>query len=199
MACAPSSPSSAARWPSTAIDTAFSASIPRKPRALRLASIDCLEAANTFLPGFVQSHNARFASPAADPRNAHRPSMLKACELEDLLCLHYERKVDRNLIVQFERTLYQIQAPNRKHRLAGRKITVLKHADQAIRLRLDNRDLAYRILKSRPKLDPPRDRKTLELVAALATPIAPKPRPDHPWKKWQPSAKTTTGSRLNPS
>lgn len=169
----------------------------RLVKALRLASIDALEEANTFLPGFVQSHNARFASPADDPRDAHRPSMLNVCELEDLLCLHYERKVDRNLIVQFERTLYQIQAPNRKHRLAGRKITVLKDADQAIRLRVDNHDLAYRILKRRPKLDPPRDRKTLDLVAALATPITPKPRPDHPWKKWQPSARASTAPSTN--
>lgn len=167
----------------------------RLVKALRLANIDSLEAANTFLPGFVDSHNARFASPADDPRNAHRPCMLKTRELEDLLCLHYERKIDRNLIVQFERTLYQIRAPNRQRRLAGRKLTVLKDADQAIRLRLDNQDLPYRILKSQPKLDPPRDRKTLDLVAALATPIAPKPRPNHPWKKWQPSAKATNASR----
>lgn len=169
----------------------------RLVKALRLAGIDSLEAANTFLPGFVQRHNNRFASPAADPRDAHRPCMLKTGELEDLLCLHYERTLDRNLTLQFERTLYQIQAPSQKHRLAGRKITVLKDADQTIRLRLDNQDLAYRILKRRPKLDPPRDRKTLNLVAALATPIAPKPRPDHPWKKWQPSAKAVSASRLN--
>ncbi len=40
---------------------------------LRLAGITTIEAANAFLPDFLERHNARFVVPAADPEPAWRP------------------------------------------------------------------------------------------------------------------------------
>lgn len=44
----------------------------RLTKELRLAAIDTLAAANTFLPAFLASYNARFARPARDPQPAWR-------------------------------------------------------------------------------------------------------------------------------
>jgi hypothetical protein len=45
----------------------------RLVKELRLAGISTMEAANAFLPAFVQTYNARFAKPPARDRDLHRP------------------------------------------------------------------------------------------------------------------------------
>jgi transposase len=45
----------------------------RLVKALRLAGIGDIDAANAFLPGYLQDHNARFAVVPEDPEDAHQP------------------------------------------------------------------------------------------------------------------------------
>ena len=47
----------------------------RLVKALRLAGIDTLEAANAWLPGFIDRHNARFAVLPVDAHDAHVPHL----------------------------------------------------------------------------------------------------------------------------
>jgi hypothetical protein len=52
----------------------------RLVKELRLESIDTLEVANAFLPGFMDGFNARFAKEPASDKDLHRP----LTELDDL-------------------------------------------------------------------------------------------------------------------
>src|ERR1700737_154287 len=70
----------------------------RLVKELRLASISTIEAANAFLPAFVQTYNGRFAKPPASERDLHR-SMAGTNDLDDILCWREQRSVSRQLVV----------------------------------------------------------------------------------------------------
>src|SRR4030081_3055043 len=62
----------------------------RLMKELRLAGIITIEAANPFLPAFVQTYNARFAKPPASERDLHRP-IASTNDLDDILCWREQR------------------------------------------------------------------------------------------------------------
>ncbi len=74
---------------------------------LRLDGISTLEAANTFLPGFLTRFNARFAVRADDPGQAYRP-LDSALDLERVLSFQYVRVVANDNTVQFGGHVWQI-------------------------------------------------------------------------------------------
>ena len=62
-------------------------------RALASANSD-LEAANAFLPGFIESYNSKFARPPARDRDLHRP-LNGMNDLGDILCWRETRRASR--------------------------------------------------------------------------------------------------------
>jgi hypothetical protein len=75
----------------------------RLVKELRLAGIDDMAAGNTFLPGFVDDYNGRFAIAPARPDNLHRPMNLAPDRLADILCKREQRYVGSQLTFSFER------------------------------------------------------------------------------------------------
>src|SRR6202171_5073349 len=81
-------------------------------KAMRIAGIDSIDQANAWLPYFIERHNARFAVPPSDARDAHVPYPgADDCQLRHILAKHYPRKLSKNLTCQFHSTLLQIQPP----------------------------------------------------------------------------------------
>jgi len=154
----------------------------RLVKALRLAGIDDLEAANRFLPGYLAEHNQQFAVTPADPRDVHRPVVHTSCELDTLLCRQYSRQVDHALCIQFENQRYQIERPTHRRRMAHCDVTVVKAADDTLRIQYHGKDLPFRLLKARPEPPPVASRKTLD-QALDTSPAAHKPASDHPWRR----------------
>ncbi len=75
---------------------------------LRLAGISTMEAANAFLPAFVQTYNVRFAKPPASERNLHRP-VAGINDLDDILCWREQRSVSRQLVVNYNRMKFMLR------------------------------------------------------------------------------------------
>ena len=67
----------------------------RLVKELRLAGISDMEAANAFLPGFMERYNAKFAKAPRRPDNLHRALNVEPDRLRDVLCLRDERYVDQ--------------------------------------------------------------------------------------------------------
>ena len=80
----------------------------RLMKELRLAGISTIEAANAFLPAFVQTYNARFAKPPARDRDLHRP-MAGINDLDDILCWREQRSVSRQLVVNYNRMKFMLR------------------------------------------------------------------------------------------
>jgi transposase len=79
----------------------------RLVKELRLAGISTIVEANKFLEKiYLPKMNEKFSRPAAKPENAHVP--LGDVNLEEIMCLEYDRVVGNNYVVRFETRLFQI-------------------------------------------------------------------------------------------
>jgi len=77
----------------------------RLVKELRLAGISTVEAANAFAEEFIESFNKRFARPARNPHNAHRP-LRDDEQLQDVFIWKETRKVSRSLTLHYKRVMY---------------------------------------------------------------------------------------------
>lgn len=144
-------------------------------KELRLAGINDMEAANTFLPTYWEGHNARFAIEPADPRDAHR-KLLPEHNLEKILCKKEYRKISKNLEIQYKTVIYQVKMdkPIRGRNLIGARVTVQENLKGEISIEYHGKSLEFqqyahqefqgevvhskeidRFLKEKPRKKPP--------------------------------------------
>lgn len=164
----------------------------RLVKELRLAGINDMEAANAFLPAFIEACNARFAVAPRHPVDAHRDVLHSQEELDLILSLHHTRTLSKNLSLQFKNKTLQIQGKGSGYRLRGARITVCEAFDGSLVLLHEGRALDYRILEEGESPIPLDDEKSLHLTVDLAQQRqrqnpAWKPAPDHPWRRTSPS------------
>ena len=172
------------------IERVFQTFQDRLVKALRLAAIDSLEGANTFLCTYLPVHNARFGvAPAADA-DAHRPYAGTDVALARICALQHARRLSKNLVATFRGQRYIVTTPAAEPRYAlrGRHITVCEHLDGTIELLHGAEALPYRVFDARADGPAARlaDDKTLNdrVDAALERRRAPwKPAAEHPWRR----------------
>lgn len=165
---------------------------------LRLEAITTIEAANIFLPGFLERHNERFAVPAADPVPAWRP-WPEGLSSEAVFCFHYPRRVGRDSTVSWPGGDLALPRRSDGRSWAGRTVTLQERLDGS--LWVSGEDLCVPVrpapadagqLRAR-RLTPPSDRglqaELAELIDTDKSPVpdAPgqvvhRPRRDHPWR-----------------
>lgn len=80
----------------------------RLPKEMRLLNIRSREDGNAYLPEFMEDFNQRFADDPRSDVDAHRPLTAKD-DLAHILTWQETRTISKNLTVQFENVVYQIQ------------------------------------------------------------------------------------------
>lgn len=118
------------------VERAFQTLQDRLVKALRLAGISTIEAANAWLPGYVAQHNARFARVASDSSNAHRAYAGGAQELARICAHHYTRVLSKTLTCQFKGKLLALssQPDQPRYALRGQRVKVIEHLDGTLEL-----------------------------------------------------------------
>jgi hypothetical protein len=76
----------------------------RLVKELRLASISTVEAANAWLPGFVEDYNKPFGRAPANAKDLHRP-LTEVDDPDEVLAWREERTVTRNLTLRYDRMM----------------------------------------------------------------------------------------------
>ena len=155
---------------------------------MRLEQISNIDAGNAFLEGFKGRFNERFAQTPRSERDAHRPVLHDEQALSQILAIHTERTISKDLVVRFDNARLQIDAPAEHRRLQRQKVIVCEPLEGPIILLKDGRSLSYRTLEVG---EPPMrlaDEKSIhnQVEDALANQKRrgpTKPRPDHPWKQ----------------
>ncbi|MEE8057708.1 MAG: hypothetical protein V3T17_07735 [Pseudomonadales bacterium] len=165
---------------------------------MRLRNISDWETANAFLDEYRVDFNRRFAVEPRHDNNAHRDVQHTTEELALLFTRHYQRRISKNLEVQYDNQVYQIQVAGQGHRLKKTGVTVCEAFDGTVRLLKDNKILPYKILKNGQKPSPLADEKTLNqrIDQALIKQAVHKPRKPpahHPWRKGFKPQQTATG------
>ncbi|MBF6557602.1 MAG: ISNCY family transposase [Acidimicrobiales bacterium] len=168
---------------------------------LRLASITTIEAANAFLPGFLDRHNERFAVAAAEPELAWRP-WPAGLSSEAVFCFHYPRRVGRDATVSWPDGDLALPRRSDGRSWAGRTVILQERLDGSLWVDHDGLCVPVRPapadagqLRAR-RLTPPLDRDLppdlTELLDADTSPVPEppsddvhRPRPDHPWRRYR--------------
>lgn len=156
----------------------------RLVKELRLRGISDMQAGNAYLPEFREDFNRRFAVAPRSSHNAHRP--LLATENLDVSLTHQEaRTLSKNLTVQANHVVYQIQSDRPGYALRNAQVTVCENAQGEVTILYNHQPLAYTIFHKPVRQAEIADTKTLD--RQVKTPVS--PPPDHPWR--------TYGRRLN--
>lgn len=151
----------------------------RLVKELRLRSISDMEAGNAFLPEFREDFNRRFAVQPRSTHDAHRS--LLATEDLDIILTHQEtRTLSKNLTVQFNDVVYQIQSDRPGWALRNAQVTVCENAKGEVTVLYKNKPLPYTIFHKPTRQAVIVDTKTLDYQ--LKTPLP--PSPNHPWRSY---------------
>lgn len=168
----------------------------RFTKVLRLDGLCDLDAANARLQAYLVEHNQRFAKPALDPEDAHRPVAMDPAALRRILSPHHTRTVDRNGALRFERFAFQV-ASSHQRRTLGKRLTVITlrdgielwHGQTLIPFNTFDIDAWRTQVADRKSVDAVLDQRTGPRNNRTAT-----PGKKHPWRQ----AVTPKGQRLGP-
>ena len=118
------------------VERAFQTLQDRLVKALRLAKISTIEAANAWMPTYLANHNARFVRVAADSTNAHRAFDGNAQDLARICAHHYARVLSKTLTCQFKgRMLVLLTQPDQpRYALRSQTVKIIEHLDDKLEL-----------------------------------------------------------------
>ena len=114
----------------------------RLVKELRLQRISTVDAANAFMPTFIDDYNRRFGKLPRDRHDAHRP-IRKDEDLNAIFAWREYRKVTDSLTLRYERKMYLIQDTPSNRRLIGKYIEVFQFPDGRIEIRVAGESLPY--------------------------------------------------------
>jgi transposase len=156
----------------------------RLPKEMRLRGLASREAGNAYLPEFIQDFNPRFGEEPRSTVDAHRLLNPKE-DLAHILTWQETRSLSKNLTLQFQNTVYQIQTDRPTYALRNAQVTVCVNANDEISILYKNKSLSYSLYHPQTKQAQVVLAKDLDLTLSQLTPT--KPAPDHPWRKGFPT------------
>jgi len=151
----------------------------RLVKELRLRGISDMDSANAYLPEFREDFNRRFAVAPRSTHDAHRP-LLKTENLEVILTRQKTGLLSKNLTVQANKIIYQIQSDRPDYTLRHAQVTVCENAKGEVTILYKNKPLSYTLYHKPPRQAEVVDTKTLDYQIKTPKP----PAPDHPWRQY---------------
>jgi len=153
----------------------------RLPKEMRLREMASHTAGNAYLPEFVQDFNQRFGEEPRSHVDAHRPLNPKE-DLAHILTWQETRSLSKNLTLQFQNTVYQIQTDRPTYALRNAQVKVCVNALDEISICYNGKALPYTRYQPQTKQSPIVLAKDLDHTLSQHTSTN-KPAPDHPWRK----------------
>ncbi len=114
----------------------------RLVKELRLRGISTPEAANAFADEFMEDYNRRFAKPPRHDFDVHR-QLDNGENLQATFTWREQRKVSKNLTLQYDKKLYLIEDNEENRRFQGKYIEVWQYPDGDIELRASGTSLPF--------------------------------------------------------
>ena len=150
-------------------------------KAMRIAKICDIEAANAFLPSFLTKFNQKFAKAPIDPIDTHRP-LLPSHDLDKIFCVKEKRRLSKNLTLQYNNVIYQILADRREYQLRKAEVTVSETNNGKVFIEHNGKRLTavpYHKMQARTEIS-----SAKELMFKLTEkPKQYRPSKNHPWKR----------------
>jgi len=152
----------------------------RLPKEMRLRRISTLTEGNAYLPEFLQDFNQRFGEQPRSTVDAHRP-LTTQDDLARSLTWQETRTLSKNLTLQFQKTVYQIQTQRPSYAWRNAQVTICVNDQNEITILYNGKVLPYSIYHQQVKQAEIVSAKQLDL-ALQPKRLPTKPAPDHPWR-----------------
>jgi hypothetical protein len=149
------------------IERAFGTLQDRMVKELRLAGISTIAAANAWLPGFIDSYNARFGRQPANAKDVHRP-LTAADNLDEILAWREQRTVTLNLTLQYDQMMLMLEPTPFARGLVRKKVEVVNYPDGRFAVQFDGTSLPFRVFDKIRTVEPGTIVENKRLGAALA-------------------------------
>jgi transposase len=153
----------------------------RLVKEMRLRGTSSMAAGNAYLPEFIADFDQRFAVEPRSSVNAHR-ALTAQDDLAAILTWQETRSVSKNLTVQFEKIVYQIQTKRPSYALRNARVTICVNAQQQVTILYKGKSLPYEIYHHQVKQSEVVASKDVDV--ALKERLYAKPAPDHPWRNY---------------
>jgi hypothetical protein len=116
----------------------------RLVKAMRLAGINDIAAANAWLPGYMAQHNQRFGVAPRKHADMHRPWTGSAAQLAGICALHHQRQLSAQLSCRFEGKVLQVE-PGQAHAPKARAmVDITQHQDGRLELSYAGKALRHK-------------------------------------------------------
>ena len=151
----------------------------RLVKELRLRGITSIEAANEYAPEFIADFNARFAVQPRSSHDAHRP-LLPSEDLDLIFTRQEQRTLSKNLTLQYNKVVYQIQTSRPSYAMRKAQVTVCEDPSGEVAILYKGHPLDYSVFHKQQHQAEVVDSKALD--TKLKQPH--KPAKDHPWRTY---------------
>lgn len=121
----------------------------RLTREMRLAGITDMEGANTFLPEFLETHNARFGQEPKDKEDAFEP-LAEGFDVDRCFSVREERKVNNDHTLSFRGTILQLQKKDCPPNLPGTRVHVHVTPEGKTLVYARDKGIGFHVVPSRP-------------------------------------------------
>ena len=160
----------------------------RLVKELRLRNISTIDEANQYCPEYMKAHNKRFSVKPNSAINAHRKLLHNETEVKQILSIHSQRKLTKNLTCQLNNIEYQIITKTKGYRLRQSHVTICEEFNGTLTILQKGKSLNYRVFKKGDKPIAIVDEKTVhhtieEAKLKQRKSTSHKPKVDHPWKR----------------
>jgi hypothetical protein len=112
-------------------------------KELRLAGINSVEEANKFLVDYWPKHNKKFAVKPSSNIDKHAPLTLSSEELDRVLALQYQRKVNNNYSISLFNNKFDLFTHNPMPYLRGSYVDILKLLNGDIIIQFQGQDISF--------------------------------------------------------
>jgi hypothetical protein len=133
---------------------------------MRLDGISSIAEANAFLASYMARHNARFARPAFDTRDLHRP-LAPHDDLRSIMVWREQRTVTAALTLHYNKAMFILEPTAISKALARKRVTVCEYPDGRLEIQHEGHVLPYRQFDKMRQVNQPAIVENKHLDAAL--------------------------------
>lgn len=150
-------------------------------KEMRLEGLSDIEAANGFLPGWIEKNNERFAVAPRSEVDLHRP-VPEGLDLPSVFCIEEGRSLGQDFTVRYKNQWLQVRS-QKSLPPARSRVTVQEWRDGSLHLLWKGKELACELLADRPAEKPKATEPAEEEQKPKPQSRARRPKEEHPWKR----------------
>jgi len=145
-------------------------------KEMRLRNICSYQAANAYLPEFIEQYNRKFAVLPQSSGDNHAP-LETSLDLDFLFSIHRIRTITKDLLIHYENKTYQIITKRPPQNLIKREVLITEDENGAISAYLNGDPLELVLIQKQPKAAEVVSTKSFDQPAYT-------PPVDHPWRTY---------------